>query len=153
FTRDLSIRYAVSGFVVPSEEFTITVGGMEALNLAIRAVTRACALVSMESTDIYGLLEILESLGIKALPIPTSCEQGMDVEALKSALEDFPVKALVLVSAFSNPTGATLPDSKRARLVELLDDYGVPLVEDDIYGELAFDNSRPRPLRAWDRRG
>ncbi len=153
FARELARRYAAAGCVIPPEEFTITAGGMESLNLAIRAVTRPGEIVAVESPGYFGLLEILESLGLKALPIPTSCEEGMDLAAMKAALDDFPVKALVLVSAFSNPTGATLPDAKRAQLVELLEDYGVPLVEDDIYGELAFDNSRPRPVRAWDRRG
>lgn len=151
--RELSRRYAAAGCLVPPEDFTITCGGMEALNLAIRAVTRPGDVVAVESPGYFGLLEILESLGLQALPVPTTCDQGVDLDALRSALDDFPVKAVVLVTAFSNPTGASLSDAKRAALVDLLDDYGIPLIEDDIYGELAFDGHRPRPVRSWDRRG
>lgn len=151
--RELARRLAAAGCAIPPEEFTVTAGGMEALNLAIRAVTRPGDIVAVESPGYFGLLEILESLGLRALPIPTSCEHGLDLEALGAALEEFSVAAVVLVPTFSNPTGASLNDAKRAALVALLDDYGVPLVEDDIYGELGFDDARPRPVRAWDRRG
>lgn len=151
--RELSRRYGAQGCVVPPEDFTITAGGMEALNLAIRAVTRPGDIVAVESPGYFGLLQILESLGLKALPIPTTCEHGIDLAALRAALEDHPVKALVFVPSFSNPTGACLSDERRRELAAMLDDFGVPLVEDDIYGELYFGAARPRPVRAWDKGG
>lgn len=151
--RELARRYGAQGCVVPPEDFTITAGGMEAINLAIRAVTRPGDIVAVESPGYFGLLQILESLGLKALPIPTTCEHGIDLAALRAALEDHPVKAVVFVPSFSNPTGACLSDERRRELAELLDDHGVPLVEDDVYGELHFGVTRPRPVRAWDKGG
>lgn len=151
--RALARRFAEIGCEIAPDEITITAGAMEALNLAVRATTRPGDVVVVESPGYFGLLEILESLGLKALPVSGDCERGLDLEALASALEDHPVKAVVLVTSYSNPTGACLDADKRRRLVGLLADYGVPLIEDDIYGDLNFGDERPRPARAWDRGG
>jgi DNA-binding transcriptional MocR family regulator len=53
----------------------------------------------------------------------------------------------------SNPLGSVMPDENKERLVKLLARHGVPLIEDDAYGELVFESPRPRPARAWDHDG
>lgn len=151
--RALAARFAGFGCEIAPEEITITAGAMEALNLAVRAVTRPGDVVAVESPGYFGILEILESLGLQALPVPSDAVQGVDLAALGHALEDHAVKAMVMVSSFSNPTGACLAPEKRARLAALLADHGVPLIEDDVYGDLHFGPERPRPARAWDREG
>lgn len=142
-------RYTAQGCPLSPAEITVTAGGMEALNLAIRAVTRPGDIVAVESPGYFGLLEILESLGLRALPIPTGCAEGIDLSALRIALEEHPLRALVHVPSFSNPTGSCMSDARRKELAALLEDYGVPLVEDDVYGELYFGPARPRPVRTW----
>lgn len=151
--RVLAARFAAYGCEIGPDEITITAGGMESLNLAVRAVTRPGDIVVVESPGYFGMLEILESLGLQALPVPGDCERGLDLDALAQALEDHPVKAVMLVTSFSNPTGSSLSDERRGKLVRLLGDYGVPLIEDDIYGDLHFGPERPRPCKAWDRSG
>lgn len=151
--RVLAARFAGHGCEVAPEEITITAGAMEALNLAVRAVTRPGDIVAVESPGYFGILEILESLGLQALPVPADAVQGVDLAALGHALEDHAVKAMVMVSSFSNPTGACLAPERRERLVAILSDHGVPLIEDDVYGDLHFGPERPRPMRAWDREG
>lgn len=146
-------RFAQFGCTVSPDELVITVGAMEALNLAVRAVARPGEIVAVESPSYFGVLEILESLGMRALPVPGTCDQGLDLDALGTALDEHPVKALILVSNFSNPHGACLSAERRQRLLSLLDEYGVPLIEDDIYGDLHFDETRPKPVRALDREG
>lgn len=151
--RALAARFAGYGCEIAPEEITITSGAMEALNIAVRAVTRPGDIVAVETPGYFGILEILESLGLQALPVTSDAVQGVDLAALGHALEDHAVKAMVMVSSFSNPTGACLSPEKRARLVALLADHGVPLIEDDVYGDLHFGAERPRPMRAWDREG
>ncbi len=151
--RVLAARFATLGCEAAPDEITITAGAMESLNLAVRAVTRPGDIVVVESPGYFGVLEIVESLGLKALPVPGDCGHGPDLRALAQALEDHPVKAVVLVTSFSNPTGSCMAPERRGELVELLADHGVPLVEDDIYGDLYFGAERPRPARAWDRAG
>ncbi len=151
--RVLAARFAGFGCEIDPEEITITSGAIEALNLAVRAVTRPGDIVAVESPGYFGILEILESLGLRALPVSSDAVRGVDLAALGHALEDHAVKAMVMVSSFSNPTGACLAPERRARLVALLADHGVPLIEDDVYGDLHFGVERPRPARAWDREG
>ena len=96
---------------------------------------------------------MIESLGLKALEIPTDPIQGLSLEALTLALERWPVAACVMVPNFSNPLGTRMPDSRKQGLLRLLTDHDVPLVEDDIYGDLPLSGTRPLPIKAWDRDG
>jgi DNA-binding transcriptional MocR family regulator len=126
---------------------------MEALNLALRAVTRPGDLIALESPTYYGFLQILQSLGLRALEIPTHPRTGISLEALELALAEHPVKAVLMMANVSNPIGATLSDAAKRRLVELLGAKKVPLIEDHIYAELQFDSPAPRPAKAFDRAG
>jgi DNA-binding transcriptional MocR family regulator len=130
-----------------------TTGCMEALNLALRAVTRPGDLVALESPTYYGFLQILQSLGLRALEIPTHPRTGISLDALELALAAHPVKAVLMMANVSNPIGATMSDAAKKRLVELLAAAKVPLIEDHIYAELQFDSPAPRPAKAFDRAG
>ena len=136
---------------VTSEEIVVANGATEALNLAIRAVTRPGDIVAVESPTYFGFLQILESLGLKVLMIPGDDEHGISLDRLEEALRRYPVKAVVLIPSYNNPTGACLSEEKRMRLLNVLGD--VPLVEDDVYGNLYFGKERPRPVKAFDRKG
>lgn len=151
--RQLGLRFAASGCAIPREEVVVTIGAMEALNLAIRAVSEPGDIFAVESPCYFGILEILESLGLRALPVPATCEDGIDLDLLADAIEQYPVKALVLVPSFSNPNGNCLSDERRQKLMALLRDHGLPLIEDDIYGDLHFGDERPRPVKALDTEG
>jgi DNA-binding transcriptional MocR family regulator len=130
-----------------------TTGCMEAINLALRAVTVPGDLVALESPTYYGFLQILQSLGLRALEIPTHPRNGISLEALELALAEHPVKAALIMPNVSNPIGASMSDAAKKRLVELLAQKGVPLIEDHIYAELQFGGAAPRPAKAFDRAG
>jgi DNA-binding transcriptional MocR family regulator len=126
---------------------------MEAINLCLRAVTRPGDLVALESPTYYGFLQILQSLGLRALEIPTHPRSGISLEALELALAEHPVKALLVMPNVSNPIGATMSDASKKRLVELLAQKNVPLVEDHIYADLHFGPTSPKAAKAYDRSG
>ncbi|MGE9292331.1 MAG: PLP-dependent aminotransferase family protein, partial [Puniceicoccales bacterium] len=151
--RQLAQRFAACGCPVPQEEIVVTCGAMEALNIAIRAVTRPGDIVAVESPCYFGILELLESLGLRALPIPGTCEEGIDLDLLEAAIERHRVKAVAIVPSFSNPGGGCMSLARRERLMALLADHDIPLVEDDVYGDLHFGPERPRPVKAFDRDG
>ena len=130
-----------------------TNGCMEALNLCLRAVTQPGDTVALESPTYYGFLQILQSLGLKALEIPTDPRTGISLEALALALDTRSVKAVLVMPCVSNPIGATMSDAAKKRLVELCAARGVPLVEDHIYAELNYDTSGMRAAKAYDRTG
>jgi DNA-binding transcriptional MocR family regulator len=135
------------------EEVVVTNGCCEALNLALRAVTRPGDVIAVESPTYFALLRMLRTLELTPLHIPCLPGTGMDLGALKSALERIPVKCVVTIANANNPVGSVAPDAAKAELVRLLQEQDIPLIEDDIYGDVCFGDVRPRPVRALDTQG
>ncbi len=149
--RQLARRSVDWGAPIGEEELVTTIGATEGLTLALRAVARAGDVIAVESPTYFGVLQAIEGLGMRALEIPAHPRTGMDLDALDEAVRTQPVRAVMVAPNVSNPLGAIMPDENKARLVELSRRHDLPVIEDDVYGELAFDGSRPRPLRAFDR--
>ena len=136
------------------QEIIVTNGCIEALNLALRAVARPGDIIALESPTYFTLLQIIESLGMKALEIPTHPRTGLSIEALDLATQKpGAVKAVIAMPNFQNPLGGLMSDEAKARMVQLLEARGVALIEDDIYGDIHFQEQRPRVAKAWDRSG
>ena len=136
------------------EEIIVTNGCVEALNLALRAVAKPGDTIALESPTYFTLLQIIESLGMKALEIPTHPREGLSIDALDLATQKSgAVKAVIAVPNFQNPLGSLMPDENKARLTQLCDARGIALIEDDIYGDIHFGPSRPRVAKSWDRSG
>ncbi len=154
FRSVLARRALENGVVLNPDELIVTHGCIEALNLALRAVAQPGDTVAVESPTFYGLLQILESLGLRALEIPTSASTGMSLEALELALRTYPdIKALVVVPHLQNPLGSVMPDAHKQRLVRLCEQHAIALIEDDTYSELADVDAPLTALKAWDRSG
>ncbi|MEN9658359.1 MAG: hypothetical protein RL571_1824 [Pseudomonadota bacterium] len=151
--RQIARRALNWGGQFEAEEILITQGAIEALNLCLRAVTQPGDVVAIESPAYFGLLQILESFQLKALEIPTHPQTGISIEALELATRSDEVKACVLLPNFSNPLGSLMPDENKKRLVELLAERHIPLIEDDLYGEFYYKGDRPRPAKAFDKEG
>jgi DNA-binding transcriptional MocR family regulator len=146
-------RAMTAGCLLSPEDIVTTHGGTEAVNLCLRAVCSPGDVVAVESPTFYGFLQIIESLGLVALEIPTHPDRGISLDALAYAMEHNNISACLLVSNFSNPLGCTIPEENKRALVELLAGHEIPLIEDDIYGDLCFDEERPIVAKAFDKRG
>jgi DNA-binding transcriptional MocR family regulator len=142
-----------AGYAVSPDDVVITSGAKEAVYLSIRAVTRPGDTVAIESPAYYALLEVLASLDLRVIEVPAHPRRGIDLVALGRVLGRQPVAAVAIVSNFSNPSGSCMTDSHKRALVDLLDTYDVPLVEDDVYGDLAFEGPRPKAVKAFDTHG
>jgi DNA-binding transcriptional MocR family regulator len=151
--RAVARRALEWGCRVDYRNIVTTTGCMEAINLCLRAVTKPGDLVALESPTYYGFLQILQTLGLRALEIPTHPRTGISLDALELALAEHPVKAVLVMPNVSNPIGASMSDPAKKRLVELLAAKNVPLIEDHIYADLSFDNASPRAAKAYDRTG
>jgi DNA-binding transcriptional MocR family regulator len=151
--RLIALRYANDGMNIGAREVVVTSGALEALNLCLQAVTRPGDIVAIESPAFYAALQAIERLGLKALEIPTHPQCGVSLPGLEQALQNANVKACWLMTNFQNPLGSLMPDGNKAKLVELLARYNVPLIEDDVYGELYFGERKPLPAKAFDREG
>lgn len=139
------------GQALAPDDIAVTCGATEALALALSAVARPGDTVAIESPAYFGLLQVLRALGLKALELPTDARDGIAIEALREALESRRVQACVLASCFSNPLGCTVPETGKLALLKLLARHRVPLIEDDVYGDIHFGSERPQPFSALDR--
>ncbi|MCW8906880.1 MAG: PLP-dependent aminotransferase family protein [Sedimenticola sp.] len=147
-------RLAVdSGCNLSPEEVVITSGCQEALASSLRAVTRPGDTVIVDSPSFYGSLQAIEACGLKTLELPTDPRKGISLEAMQLACEQWPVKACLITPTFNNPLGYCMPDNRKRKLLDLVRRYDIPLIEDDVYGDLGYAAPRPRTIKSFDSEG
>ena len=151
--RQVARRSLGYGCNFSPSEIVVTSGAMEALNLCLRAVARAGDVIAVESPTYFGVLEAVQSLGMRAIEIPTHPSEGMSLELLESAIRKHHIKACVAMTNGHNPLGYVLPDDHKKGLAELTAKHEVALIEDNIYGDLAFGGRQPKVAKAFDRAG
>lgn len=152
--REQIARLAIdSGCSLAPEEIVVTNGCHEALSVSIRAVCQAGDIVAVESPAYHGILQVLHGFGIKVIEIPTDSQTGISLEALELALEQWPVKAVIVVPNCNNPLGFIMPERRKRALLALAQRFDIAIIEDDVYGELAWDYPRPPTIKAFDQDG
>jgi len=152
--REQVARLAVdSGCHLTPEEIVATNGCHEALSIAIRAVCQAGDIVAVESPGYHGILQILHGLNVKVIEIPTDSQTGISLEALELALDQWPVKAVIVVPNCNNPLGFIMPERRKRALLALAQRFDIAIIEDDVYGELAWEYPRPPAIKAFDSDG
>ena len=145
--------YGTAGQGMTGEDLVIANGCMEALSLSLMTVTSRGDTIAVESPVYFGILQLAQSLGLKVIELPTHAQTGVEMEALKKVLSTEKIHAILLVSNFNNPLGSCMPNSHKQEAVRLIQHYGIPLIEDDIYGEVYFGAERPRSCRSYDESG
>src|SRR3990167_3455060 len=125
--RQVAIRMRDAGVVVDPSEVVITHGCVDALQMSLRVLTKPGDLIAAESPTYYGPLQL--------------------------AANQWPIKALVLTARLSNPLGGTIPEERQRQLLRLAGDYDIQIIEDDIYGELMFEQGPTKALKSHDREG
>ena len=150
--RQIARRALDFGCSFSPGDIIVTCGAMEALNLGLRAAARPGDVIAIESPTYFGLLQAIESLGIRAIEIPTHPRLGMDLDLLEQMVRKHRIKVCMAMTNCHNPLGFVLPEERKKELVELTARHEVALIEDDIYGDLAFEG-RPKSAKAFDRKG
>lgn len=154
FRTAVARRALRTGIQITPDQVVVTQGCIEAVNLALRAVARPGDVIAVESPTFYGVLHALESLGMRALEIPTSPTTGISIEALELALRTYDnVKAVLVVPNLQNPLGCVMPEANKAGLVALCERHDIALIEDDTYTELSDSSIPLTALKARDRTG
>lgn len=151
--RQIAFRYLTHGGSIDPGEVIISNGGQEALTLALKSVAQPGDVIAVESPAYYGMLELIESLGMLALELETCPVEGVSISALQTALENHDITACLFSSSLNNPLGCLSSEKHRETLVELIEAHEVPLIEDDVYGELVYDAPRPKPAQFYSRKG
>ncbi|MBS1197271.1 MAG: 2-aminoadipate aminotransferase [Proteobacteria bacterium] len=154
FKNAVARRLAAAGTAVSPEEIVVTAGCAEAINLALRAVTRPGDTVLVEAPTYYGLLQMLETHGLKALEIPSDPFSGPSIAAIEAATrEPGKVQAALLVPNFANPTGSLMAPADKSKLAALLAERDICIIEDDVYGDMSHSGERPPLIKRWDGAG
>lgn len=151
--HEIARRYLRLGMTVGIEQIIVTAGALEALNLALQAVTRAGDTIAIESPTFYGCLQAAERLGLHVVEIPTHPTHGVDLEALAKAITAYSIRACWFMTTLHHPTGAIMPPEKKRELVRLLSAHEIALIEDDAYSELQFCAKAALPAKAFDKKG
>ena len=151
--HQIAYRSGMLGTAIDPDSIVITNGASEALALSLKSVTKPGDTIAVESPTYFLLLQLIEDLGLKAIEVPSNPTHGLDIDSLEDILEQFDVSCVMCVANFNNPYGSLMPDLQKQRLVNLVNNKGVRLIEDDIYGDLHFGEHRPLPLRSFDHKG
>jgi len=141
------------GGKIKPAEVVITNGCLEAITLCLKAVTQPGDMVAIESPNYFGIFQAAESLGLKVVEVSSCFINGVELDCLEKVLKKYPIKACVVIPNFNNPLGGCMPEENKQKLVEIVTKYEVPLIEDDIYGELYFGKNRPRTCKYYDKKG
>ncbi|WP_417897806.1 PLP-dependent aminotransferase family protein [Bacillus haimaensis] len=150
-------RLAERGMRVSKEELLITSGACQAIDLVARILLDEEAVVAMEAPTYMEALEIFKNYTDHYISIPVD-EQGLQTDLLEKELAERKQNGLALprflytIPTFQNPTGTTLTADRRKHLLELASSYNFLIIEDDAYGELAFNES-PETLKSMDKEG
>lgn len=147
----VAARSLAWGGSLDDEDLITTSGGVNALSFALMAVTKPGDTVALESPCYPGILQLALSLGLKVLELPTHPASGIEIEALKKAIPRIDV--CLLVPNFNTPLGSCMPDEHKKEVVALLAKHKIPLIEDDVYGDLYFGLHRPKCCKAFDKEG
>lgn len=149
----IAARAAQWGARFGADDLIITAGATQALRLALRAVCQPGDVVAIEQPAYFGTLLLLEDLGLKALEIPTDPVEGLLLEPLADAIRCHRPAAVLASPTVQNPLGASMPVARKQELVTLLEGAGIPLIEDDVYGDLVGAGQRPPACKAFDQSG
>ena len=139
------------GGSVHENDLVTTAGGMNALSFCMMALAKPGGVIAVESPVYPGILQLAVSLGLKVLELPTHPGTGIEIDALKSSLHR--IDLCLLVTNFGTPLGSCMPDENKKQVVDLLAKHGIPLIEDDLYGDLYFGGQRPKCCKSFDKQG
>jgi 2-aminoadipate transaminase len=150
--RYLLGKEQVEGVARPEDDLMVTNGCQQALDLLARSLAANGGTVLCEDPVYHGLLRVFSRVGAHIIPAPVG-PAGIDLNVVEEALTRHKPRLLVVTPSFQNPTGVTLPLEARKCLIELAQNSGTTLVENDIYSELRYVGDGLPTLKQLDHSG
>lgn len=147
-------RWAYAAEININHQDLITTNGcLNAIFYCLKAVTQKGDTIGMESPISFGMLQIANVLELKIIELPTDLTNGICLNSLEKLLQKQALNALLLISNFSNPAGFCIPPNNKKTIVDLLEKYGIPIIENDINADIFFGKQRPLSLKSFDKSG
>lgn len=151
--RQVAKRMAIAGAPTDAGHVVITAGTMDAITLTLPILCQPGDTVLVESPTYFGLLQAIEHLRLKVVEVPNHPGVGIDVDAVRTVAATTRLAAAVLMPNFNNPAGTLTSDEAKREIVAILTGREIPIIEDDIYGDLHYGSVRPTSMRAFDESG
>lgn len=148
----LSSHFKRYDFHFSSEQLIISNGCMDAIQTALEITTEVGDAVAISSPCYSGLLDMLNLLSRKVVEIPCTAE-GIDLVQLEKQMQKRTIKAGLFCTSHMNPHGTSMSAQQKQQLVTLAEQYEIPIIEDDVYLEIAHEKVVPLPAKHWDNKG
>ncbi|MFN3432173.1 MAG: PLP-dependent aminotransferase family protein [Candidatus Sericytochromatia bacterium] len=149
---EIARSLAAEGIHVGPEQVVITTGSQQAIDLVARVLLDPGDEVVVGDPTFLGALQSFSGFEANYLTVPLD-EEGMRTDVLANVLATFRPKLIYTIPSFQNPTGISMSDARKAELYKLAREHGVPVLEDDPYGDLYFGETRPTTIRSLDADG
>lgn len=137
------------GIMASADNVLITSGSQQALDLIGKLLINRGDRILVEAPTYLGALQAFNVYGAQYVSVPVD-NDGLITEQLDASLRTGP-KFMYVLPNFQNPAGVTLSEGRRQQLILLADKYGIPIVEDDPYGQLRYEGEHIAPLVVLDR--
>jgi len=134
-----------NGFSFKKSQLLITGGGQQAIFLILQTILSVGDAIAVESPTFFYRLPLFKALGTRLFGIPMD-DQGIDLEKLEEAIHKHKIKAVLVNPNFQNPTGTVMAAERRQRLVALCRKYQLPIIEDDVFADLAFSPEKQEAI-------
>lgn len=123
----------------------VTVGGQQAIFLILQTILSNGDAVAVEAPSFFYRLDLFRATGTRLFGIPMD-DEGIDLASLEKSIQKNKIKAVLVNPNFQNPTGKVMSQKRRNDLVVLCRKYQVPIVEDDVFSDLSFQEVEKRPV-------
>ena len=154
----LPLRIAVRDYVraigirCRHHDVLITGGAQQAIDLVVQSLMKEGETLLTADPTYLGIMDIAQARRVNIVGIPID-EQGIRIDALERACRDLRPRLVYVMPSYQNPTGHHMPLHRRRQLLRLASQYGVPILEDEVYREFRFEGESLPPLKALDDSG
>lgn len=140
------------GIQCSPDHVLITGGTQQALDLIVQAILAEGDLLLTENPTYLGMLDIARTRRVQTLGIPMD-DDGIRLDMLENVILDHHPRLLYVMPTFQNPTGQVMPIHRRRQLLNMANDYHLPVLEDSVYHEFRYEGDAVPPLKALDENG
>lgn len=146
---EIARRAVDYGCNISADDILITNGCIEAISLSLRATTQPGDVVAVESPCYFVLLQMLHNLNLRVIEVEAGPEGYVNVATLTRLFQRKAVRVFLTLCNVNNPLGKSIPNEQKAYIARQADENDVVIIEDDIFGDTAFGERRPFPMRAF----
>lgn len=149
---ELAEHLAERGLPTLPDNILITSGATQGLALVTQTLANRGDKILVETPTYLGQMKVFNVLGVEPIGVPMD-DEGIIIEKLIAAIETHHPKFISLIPNYHNPTGILMSDARRAEVIEIAYHYQIPIVEDDVYGLITYEDHAPLALKTLDKHG